>query len=371
MPFFLKHYFNPGFDYSHLRPKELSCGKVDHYNLGYVQNAVAGEVLAEWVEISEDKTAAYHPEFIYEQKKFPLGWGTKVNPDNVDQLVATTNGYVFYNEDGLICVKRVLNVRRDVDFNTGNILYVGDMVVHGSVKSGFKIRAANILVRQSIEGAHLSSMGSIVSQGGVKGAKTAYIEAGQSMRLAFAENATLKASENVLIDGNSFHNTVFCGGKMAVKSRMIGGSTFCYKTVYVAEQLGGGISTTTKIVLGFDPLLLKDDIELTSEIKKLEEKHKYYLAQTQKGGIPEQEFAPKLARAEKKLGLLRLRKVKIWDKISKTEVLNECRLIVPGTIKPGVELSIGTNHLKIQDFYQDVQFRLVDNEIKMTSPALT
>ena len=44
--YYLRHYFNPDFDYLNLKPGGDS-GATDVYSLGYVQNVIAGQVLAE------------------------------------------------------------------------------------------------------------------------------------------------------------------------------------------------------------------------------------------------------------------------------------------------------------------------------------
>ncbi len=44
--YYLRHYFNPDFDYLNLKPGGDS-GSTDVYSLGYVPNVIAGQVLAE------------------------------------------------------------------------------------------------------------------------------------------------------------------------------------------------------------------------------------------------------------------------------------------------------------------------------------
>lgn len=53
MDMYLRHYFDPNFDYQSLRPTPAGQGDTDCYNLGYVQNVVKGQILAELVPLAE------------------------------------------------------------------------------------------------------------------------------------------------------------------------------------------------------------------------------------------------------------------------------------------------------------------------------
>lgn len=46
MPHYLKHHFDPEFDFRNLRPGELRDGSVDHRNMGYVRNVLVKAVAA-------------------------------------------------------------------------------------------------------------------------------------------------------------------------------------------------------------------------------------------------------------------------------------------------------------------------------------
>ena len=152
----------------------------DHY-LGYVQNVVAGQALAELIPLDEThagkiasgkehphsgriekhKKAAkkelksseapaiagnalehdipgqthIDPRYLYDNPIFPLGPNCGHDPSNPNRIIALVSGYCFYNK-GLITVKKLLNVRQDINFSTGNILFAGDVVVHGDIYPG-------------------------------------------------------------------------------------------------------------------------------------------------------------------------------------------------------------------------------------------
>ncbi|MDK2954563.1 MAG: uncharacterized protein PWQ57_59 [Desulfovibrionales bacterium] len=371
MPYYLKCHFDPRFDPARLRPKELEDGSVDHYDLGYVQNVVMGEVIAELTELSDpDSDPGLDRKFVFEKKVFPAGPNTVVNPENDSQLLAGANGLVFMDAAGEIVVNQRITLNSDVDFHTGNIFFVGDLVVRGSLRSGFQVRAKNLLVRDLIEGAEVQSMQLLSCPGGVKGGSVASLKAGKSMKLGFAENAMLNAAENILIEKNAFHCKVYAGQKLAVKGRLIGGLYYGYQLVYVGEQLGGGMSAATQIIVGFDPQLLFEDQRMNEQLEGVQQRILQYQRQLERTPDAEEDLGPKLAKAEKKMTALTERKAAIWGKISATERLKNALVVCPGEVMPGVEISIGTSYLHINDYLKNVRFRLKDGEIVTESPAL-
>ncbi|MFW5837824.1 MAG: FapA family protein, partial [Desulfovibrionaceae bacterium] len=156
MPYHLKCLFDPRVDPQRLRPKQLENGSVDHYDLGFIQNVVAGEVIAELQELPDfDDPPDVDRNFVFTSKSFPAGSNTEVNPADDSQLLAAANGLVCMDESGRINVRKKLALDSDVDFRTGNIFFVGDLVIKGAVRSGFQIRAKNLMVEELIEGAEV------------------------------------------------------------------------------------------------------------------------------------------------------------------------------------------------------------------------
>lgn len=100
-------FFDPDFNYRSLKPKEKEDGKMDFYNLGYVQNVIRNQVIAEFLEISPEEVDKYDERFIYKERNFPIGSNCAVNPKNPNQLISLVNGYVFYDEKGNISVKKI------------------------------------------------------------------------------------------------------------------------------------------------------------------------------------------------------------------------------------------------------------------------
>ena len=368
MPFFLKHHFDPDLDRQNLTPEHQDDGSVDHYELNYVQNVEAGSVLAHWVEVAENEITDEDRRFIFSDKRFPAGKGTGVKRKQPDNLYAAVNGCVSYL-DGKIVVQDSLVIPEDIDFHTGNINFVGDLTVGGSIRSGFAAQGRDITVQGQIEAVRVDALRDINCPGGVKGAKEACLEAGRNMKLAFCEFATLKASDDILVKGALMHSQVYAGGRLAVGGRLTGGNIYCHKYVYVGEQLGGGLGTDTSLVLGYDPALLYADGQYNSRIKKLHNDIALLEKLLNKDDTHAEEYTPKLEATTRELELLKLLKFKLWEGIQETEQIDDCKVLVSGVVNPGVEISIGSAYLKVDDYMEDVYFYCENDEVKIGASA--
>lgn len=363
MPFLLKHYFDPSEDRLHLKPEEQDDGSVDHYELNFVQNVEAGSLLAEWVDL-DSADQGVDSRFVSQDKVFPAGKGTGIKKSKPDQLFAAVNGCVGY-KSGKIVVQQQLVLPGDVNFHTGNINFVGDLTIEGSVKTGFNVQGRNVTVLGQVEGANIEALQNLSCPGGVKGAKKGVLGAGKSLKLAFCEFCSLKAGHDVLVKGALMHSEVYAGRRLAVGGRLSGSNVFCHEYVYVGGQLGGGLGAETSLILGYDPTLLHADAQYNSRIKKLHDDIGLYEKLLDKDDDHIEEFSAKLEAARRELDLVKLLKVKLWEGLQKSERLEECKILVLGRVNPGVEISIGPAYLKVDDFLEDVYFFYENGEVKI------
>ncbi len=363
MPFLLKHHFDPNLDQASLKPEEQDDGSVDHYELNFVQNVEAGSVIAEWVELDGTDGETDH-RFISMDKVFPAGKGTGIKKKEPNNLYAAVSGCVSYLDDKIV-VKQTLELPDDVDFHTGNINFIGDLTVGGSVKSGFVVQGRNVTILGQVEGARVEALQDLSCPGGIKGAKEGFVEAGRSVKLAFCEFALLKAGSDILVKGSLMHSDVYAGERLAVGGRLTGGTIYCHEYVYVGEQLGGGLGTDTTLVLGYDPTLLYADAQYNRRIRKLHADIGLFEKLLDKNDEHVEEFTQKLEASNRELELVKLLKFKLWEGLQESERVENCKVLVPGKVNPGVEISIGSAYLKVDDFLEDVYFYYENGEVKI------
>lgn len=382
--YYLLHYFDPDFSHTNLSPVREPDGTISPRYLGYVQNVVKGQVLAELVDPALFPKLTADPRFLFKERRLPVGPNCAPHPENPDKIVATANGYVFYN-NGLISVKRMLNVRNNVGFHTGNIFFVGDLAVHGDVQTGFALQAANVLVKGHIESAKVTANGDVVCLEGVKGSNTsavsdepdktpdadlhvpdALVSAVGHMRLPFCEHVQLRAKGNIIIDGSCLHSTLYVGGNLVVKGRLQGGTVYANGLVYVEGQLGSDYSVPTRIMMGYDPFDFLVLQKLESQISFLRDKLAFFTRMAGRNSVMEQEYAPRAALMTRKLAIAEARRKELWRKFKEDEEnAPHCRVVAPGKIMPGCEIGIAKAWRRVDAPDTDVTFLLENDDILM------
>ena len=396
--YYLHHYFDPDFSHLNLAPREGSDGSIDYRYLGYVQNVVAGQVLAESSPLDTYTGKKRDPRFIRKEAFLPIGANCGTHPKNPNKIIALANGYVFYHE-GLINVKKMLNVRGHVGFHTGNIFFLGDIAVHGDVQTSFAVRAKNVLVKGHIESAKVRAHGDLVCLGGAKGADmfdessngsvaeknttlgleeerngppSALLSADGNVRLPFCERVQIRARGNVIIDGSCLHSIIYAGGNIIIKGRLMGGTVYAGGTVYVEGRLGAEYSTPTKIILGYPPFDYLRLQKLESRITTLKGKAEYFEHLAARSEVMANEVAPRLELITQKLIIALARRKELWREFSAAEeqATSECRVLVPGTVMPGCEISIARAFLKVDSMQDNVAFLLQNEEVVPKGPAM-
>lgn len=370
MTYYLEHFFDPDFNHLRLKPRETESGRLDFQEMGYVQNVVEGQVLARWREVSPDESADLNPHFLFDAKKMPAGPNTGPDPADPDTLLAKANGYVFYNEaDGLITVKRTLNVRGDVGPKTGNVIFVGDVVVHGAVHSGYRVHGRNLHIRENVLGGETKAASTLLIEGGVSGGRRSRLEAGGDMQFTFCDNAKVFAGNNLKITKDATHSEIYGRRNILVGGRVIGGRLYCEGQVMIRGNLGR-LGVETRLVLGYDPFLLRKGEKIEGEILEAEELRTYYLEQANKQRTVEYRTAyqENSEKIDRKISLLKRRKAKIMEAIAEKTAYKTSRLLVRGEVRTGVDIAIGPAYMELEEPLQDVILSFDNGRIRIDHP---
>jgi len=145
-------------------------GVIDYKAIGTVQGVEEGQVLAvlhpgksgdDGINISgkivEIKAA----------KKIILGVGEGCKIIDGCSVVATTKGRPS-SRGSTFFVHKTHKIIGDVDLKTGNIQFVGDIIISGNVQEGMKVEAGNsILVKNNVAESEITASGDIVVKGNV------------------------------------------------------------------------------------------------------------------------------------------------------------------------------------------------------------
>ncbi len=371
-------------DHSRIELKEKN-GRVDFKDLNIVENVVAGQILAKKIPPEEGingktVTGMVLPAKSGNDVEIQIGKNVKLSDDGLT-AIAEINGQVLLI-NGKINVEPVYTVDGDVNLHTGNILFLGTVVVKGNVEDGFTVKAAgNIEVLGSVGKATLDAEGDIIVHQGIMGKGSGVVKSGMSVFSKFIEHAVVDAGEYVVTSDGLIHSDVIankkviCQGKRAV---IVGGRIRAAEEIN-AKSLGSVAGTETILEVGYDPRSKEQLMKLEGERgeleAQLEEVEKNIntlekLAKIQRKKLPEekQKYLTELHESRSKiLGELE----KLSREIEKiNSYLESLKLIgkisASGRVYPGVKIFIKNANLVVRTEFKFVTFYLQNNEVKVT-----
>lgn len=268
-------------DRSKIKAKQAANGQVDFKELNLIQNVVAGQPLAQKMLAEQGKAGKTLFGGYLEAKNgkdipLPLGKNVTVDKDG-RTILSEVNGQVLLINDK-ICVEPIMEVE-GVNIKTGNITFLGTVIVKGSVEDGFNVKAAgNIEVSGTVGKCVLESDGDIIVSSGIIGRDEGEIVCGGSLWAKFIQNTKVQVEENIIVTDSIMNSDVSAQKKIILngkRAQITGGEIFATECV-LAKNIGSeGGGTETVIHVGFDPRAKKRLEELlemqNSNIRMLDE----------------------------------------------------------------------------------------------------
>lgn len=377
--------YNFEVDQSKVRLKEGSNGRVDFKDLNIIQNVVESQPLARKVPAERGQTGKTVTGKILPAKNgrdIPLPLGKNVHVlDDQTTIVADMNGQVVI-VGGKVNVEPVYTVQGDVNLRTGNIIFLGTVLITGNVEDGFSVKAAgNIEVHGTVGKAELDAEGDIIVHQGIAGKSAGSVRAGRSIWARFIENAHVEAGALVVVSDGIINSQVdsnkkiICQGKRA---HIVGGQLRAAEEIN-AKILGSPVSGTETICeVGFDPKS-KEKLDSFTDRKAAVEKQLEEIElnlqtlvniKKQRKSLPEDKEAALRDLAERRqFTAVELAKI---DKEIETvqNYLNGLktrgRVSASAKVYPGVKILIRDVKDDVKNEYRAVTFILENNLIRVT-----
>lgn len=372
-------------DKSKARLKESSTGRVDFKELNLIQNVVANQPLGKKIpaeKAKHGKTVTGKIITAKDGRDIPLPLGKNVRlDDNGSTIISTINGQVVMS-NGRINVEEVYTISGDVSLRTGNVMFLGTVIVNGNVEDGFSVKASgNIEIYGNVGKAELDAEGDIIVHQGIAAKNSGHIHAGKSIWARFIENAVVEAGENVIVSDGIINSVVdanrkiVCQGKRAA---IVGGHLRAAEEVN-AKVLGSAVSGTETILeVGFDPKskekqegLIGQADQLRRQIDELEKNILTLEAlKKQKKVLPEDKEAILQEQSGRKADLEREHQ-EIQNEISSiSNYLNALKVkgkvSAYGKIYPGVRITIRDQSYEVKNEQKGVTFFLEGSLIRTT-----
>lgn len=365
------------------RPQIDEEGQVNFHELNIITNIRANDPLAEKLPptLGENGFNVLGEEIPAKPGKdvpFPIGKGVTFSKENPNLIVAQIAGQPRIMQ-GKIHVFPVFEVKGDVDFSTGNINFVGEVIIRGAILEGFVVKAdANITVFGPVSGCVLESGGNVILHKGMHGQDKGIIVAGEDVVAKFLEHTTVKAGGSVRATDGIIQCNVTAKKSVSVdgkKGVIIGGRVSAGEEIR-AKTVGNALATPTEVEAGGSP-------KVRDELRQIEDQKKAFklnldrtekgvkslkLIQERQGGLPpdKKDLLLQLTRAQFHL-MGQLRKLEQREQ-ELEEILASSykgKIVVSESIHPGVKVIIKQAVLHVRDTINSTVFFEQDGEIQI------
>jgi len=372
-------------DKTKLRLREAEDGRVNFKELGLIQNVVQGQPLARKIPPKpgvpgHTVTGKIIPARDGRDIAAPLGRNVHLADDGIT-VVADINGQVTYIA-GKINVEKLLSLDGDVSLKTGNIMFLGNVIISGNVDDGFSVKASgNIEIRGNVGKCEIEAEGDIVVHQGINAKSGGAVQAGKNVWAKFVENAHVEAGENIVVSDGIINTTavaakkIICQGKRA---SIVGGSYSACEEVN-AKNIGSPVGgSETVIEVGYDPKRKARFDALVQQISKLQSQNQnlgrnidtLVILKKEKGTLPDDKAAALQDLLEQRKNLLEEGSALSKERDEIQSYLNDLkvngRISASGRIYPGVKICIKEISENIRTEQKTVSFYLENQQIRTT-----
>ncbi len=200
-------------------------------------------------------------------KEVSLKNGVRLDEDG-RSVFATVPGKVVYKNNELF-IDEVVEVRGNVDFETGNLDLTTDVVIRGSIQDLFRVKTKkNLTVWGSIEAAEVEVAGNVTVRGGILNHSKGKVVAGGEIVAKFCDEANLEAQGDIHLGKEAINSRVHTEGKLTLsRGAVIGGQVHARYGIEV-KTLGSVACVRTEIIVGLHPDELRKIAETSRENAK-------------------------------------------------------------------------------------------------------
>jgi len=263
-------------------------------------------------------------------------------------------------EAGTLKVEPMLTVNSNVDFETGNIAFSGDVLIKGDVKDLFSVQTGgNLNVEGIIEAAQIQCQGSLAVKRGISGKAKGVIDVKKDLSAKYLSNVQVWVKGDIEIESEIVNTNLNCRGNIISQRGAIHGGQVSAAGNIEAAHIGSPAGVRTIIRSAVDPFLEEQIKELdrlkkplVEQINELMPKAKALLAVS--GGQPNEQLKKMAAQIQQ--GKLQIDDIEKKLQHLTQEMEKNCTgiIMVNKIIYPGVIL------------YVKDKMRIVEHE--MTGP---
>lgn len=349
-------------------------GRANYREVSVIQNVTAGQLLAR----KSPPTGGFPGMAVTGESILPVpgkdthllaGKNVELSADKLEAFALQMGiPKLLKNRVTVVPVFQVNNV----DFSVGNINFQGSVHIRGSVNPGFTVKATeDVMVDGNVESAVIEAGGTIRVGGGVRSG--AQLTALNDIVVRFCDsNSTLSAGNELLVKGDAVQCTLNSGHKIQVDQHLVGGTARATELVQVMIA-GSQAGAMTRIELVQDGSKeeiekLKDDISslegdvegIATLIQQLMSKQR-----VEEGNVSLQKLMPVKVNMNIRLAKL---KTQLKELTENQDTLDSPQLQIKGEAFPGVVLHVstiqGARTLRLTSKQYSRTYTFVDGEIQ-------
>lgn len=242
---------------------------------------LAVKIIAEPGKPGIDVTGKEIPVMEPSDQTFEAGPGTTLSEDG-KKIYAAIEGQPHLDAMGKVSICPELKIDGDLGFETGDVIFDGNVVVNGTVKQGFKVKGASLTATE-IQGAEIDLTGDLNVSLGIVDAELVNVKG--SVQAKFIHNSKINAFGDLIVQREIMDSFIQLSGACINTAGTIINSEISANMGIDAGIIGTDTAKPSKLTVGKDEHTLKlvaaldgkirinleSAAQLNTEINKLEQ----------------------------------------------------------------------------------------------------
>lgn len=198
------------------------------------------------------------------------GKGVARSSDGLE-LYAEITGTPALDQSNKVLVSHAFTAPDDVNYETGHINYDGNIIIKGSLKSGFKAVGHEVRVG-TVDGGEIQASGDVTVLNGMIGG---FVYARGNVNIRFVQNSTIYCLGNLIVDKEIMDSRIITSGAVIIKTgEVISSEITCNKGLFT-QHLGTEKSTPNTVTFGVDTFTTRELKNIRDQIAHATEGQTY------------------------------------------------------------------------------------------------
>jgi len=170
------------------------------------------------------------------------------------ELYAEITGTPGLDPSNKVEVSHTFTAPADVNYETGHINYEGNIIIKGTLKSGFKAVGHEIRVG-TVDGGEIRASGDVTVLNGMIGG---FVYAWGNVNIRFIQNSTIFCLGNLIVDKEIMDSRIITSGAVIIKTGEVISSEITCNKGLITQHLGTEKSTPNIVTFGVDAFTARE-----------------------------------------------------------------------------------------------------------------